>query len=125
MASQGKYTQLPNSTELEDGTGAEKSLWGDDIAKRPLRRWFRLQYLPMFFIGILIGVLLSTISIPVGNAVSRAIERAREKALYKEAKDINEYYGILKRPAASDPICGSNRHEAKANGCRYDLMASR
>jgi hypothetical protein len=112
--------------ELEDGTDIEKSRWSDEITKTPApRRWLRLQYLPMFFGGLLIGVFLSAISIPLGSAISRAIERSNEKALYKEAKDINEYYGIVKKPAANDPICGSNRHEAKANGCRYDLMASR
>ncbi|KAF1968958.1 hypothetical protein BU23DRAFT_557988 [Bimuria novae-zelandiae CBS 107.79] len=73
----------------------------------------------------MIGILLSTISLPVGNAISTAVQKAREKALYEGAKDINEFYGIVQQPVAEDPVCGEDRHEAKANGCRYDLMASR
>lgn len=42
-----------------------------------------------------------------------------------EDHDINEYYGLVIKPSAHDPVCGNNRHEAKANGCKYDLMASR
>ena len=126
MAPQGGYTQIANSAELEDGTAIEKTRWEDEVEKSPKRnRWLCKQNLPILFCGILIGVLLTTISIPIKTAVSRAIERAHEKALYKNAKDINEYYGIVQQPVASDPICGTNRHEAKANGCRYDLMASR
>lgn len=126
MAPQNGYEQLTNITEVENGVMTEKLQWQDELesSQKP-RRWYRSQYISTLFLGVLIGVILSSVSIPIGNAISRAVERNAKKALYRDAKDINEFYGIVQKPVANDPKCGANRHEAKANGCRYDLMASR
>lgn len=126
MASQAKYIKLSHHTDLEDGTKDEKMQWKTVDSNQPVqRRWVRWQYLPVLFGGILIGVLLSTISIPVGNAIAKAVRTAREKTLYNDANDINEFYGFNHDPAMSDGTCGNSRQEAQANGCHYDIMASR
>jgi hypothetical protein len=122
MVSQGVYTKLPDSTELENGTGREKFYSGAEPVTQRFTRW---HYLSVLFGGILIGILLSTVSIPVGNAILKASRKAHEKMLYKDAKDINEFYGFGHEPAMSDPVCGNSRQEAQANGCHYDIMASR
>jgi hypothetical protein len=126
MLSQGVYTKLTDNTELEDGTGNEKFYHEADISVEPVqKRFVRSHYLSVLFGGILIGILLSTISVPVGNAILKASRKAHEKMLYKDAKDINEFYGFGHEPTMSDPVCGNSRQEAQANGCHYDIMASR
>jgi hypothetical protein len=126
MVSHGMYTKLPNTTELEGGTEDEKFDGEPDISPRHVQiRHVRWHYLSVLFGGIVIGILLSAISIPVGNAILGASRKAHEKMLYKDAKDINAFYGLGHEPLQSDPVCGNSRQEAQANGCHYDIMASR
>lgn len=115
-----KYSQLPSYGDDIDSS----HLQSPQKEKRPWGHWALLL---AFISGTLFGVGISLASI--ATFISRAdISLDATKSVAVKATsghDFNEYYGIVAEPIERDPVCGNDRHQAKRNGCKFDVMASR
>lgn len=90
----------------------------------------------------MIGILGAYTVPPIISAVSDAIHTANARALPIQPeqmeyptqndevpKDVEvknvKFLSLLDQEPSFDPVCGNDRHQAKAAGCHYDLLATR
>ncbi|KAH8668239.1 hypothetical protein BGZ60DRAFT_528567 [Tricladium varicosporioides] len=130
MSSKQEYTPLPvlAGSKSHEDEPLDKSEWEDiDIDQRRLGRTPRLSYVLIFICGIFVGVVGSFAFPPLVYTIFNALQKAHQTqslARPEKAIDVNGD-PISTGPRDYDPICGSNRHEAKAAGCIFDLLATR
>jgi hypothetical protein len=130
MSSKQDYAPLPTITGLEahEGGQDEKVEWDDlEVDHARLKRVYRVSYILIFTCGLFAGIVGSFAFPPLVYTISTALQKAHQnKSLDRPEKavDINGK-PIESGPRDYDPVCGSNRHEAKAAGCIFDLLATR
>lgn len=93
----------------------------------------RLPFALTFLLGLLIGIAGTCVAPPIVKSVLNTAKLS-PTAHWEDSGDLDisgpdglnlTKLEFLKYPLSEDPICGKDRHEAKAAGCHYDLLATR
>lgn len=77
----------------------------------------------MLILGVVLGAVLSTAIRAVADAAVQALEVDEGWAYSKRLMAANP--GFIMNPETHEVKCGETWHDAKENGCKYDLMAAR
>jgi hypothetical protein len=140
MASSQEYAPLSTDVKpYEDDPLQKFDCEGYSNESQRWKNWQRWPLVLAFISGLLGGIIgtwavptiISTVSTTTDKAYMRVPLTPPEISAHQlddvktpDGLDLNKLE-FLKVPLSYDPVCGKDRHEAKAAGCHYDLLATR